>query len=149
MADIDLQQDEADKLMSMPKIKTSDEKWHYPGGGGSIIVPLTSTDRRDTFHLDISRARINLVKGRYQTRAKQILVLARLDFGGAPHRNPDNQEIGCPHRRLYKEGYGDKWAYPIPDDAFTDSGDPWAMLQDFMSYCNIVEPPAIERGLFA
>ncbi|MHB8169884.1 MAG: DUF6978 family protein [Thermoleophilia bacterium] len=48
---------------------------------------------------------------------------------------------------IYTEGYGDKWAYQIPEE-FTDIDDPQQSLDDFMKYCNITEPPEIQRGLF-
>jgi len=50
---------------------------------------------------------------------------------------------------LYREGYADKWAYSIPDGVFSNIADPWQVLQDFMSYCNIVRPPNFQRGLFS
>jgi hypothetical protein len=75
-------------------------------------------------------------------------ILARLDFGGPPHRNPDGEEIPCPHLHLYREGYGDKWAVPIPVDRFPNVNDLWLTLQDFMDYCNVIEPPQIIRGVF-
>ncbi len=74
-----------------------------------------------------------------------MVVLVRLDFGGAPHSNPDGVEMGSPHLHLYREGYGDKWAVPVPGDRFADR---WRLLDDFMRYCNVVEPPVIRRGLF-
>jgi len=74
--------------------------------------------------------------------------LARLDFGGAPHRYPDGEEIDIPHLHLYKEGFGDKWAYPVPSKKFSNPSDPRLMLEDFMQYCNIIEQPII-KGLFA
>ena len=77
-----------------------------------------------------------------------MAILARLDFGGATHRNPDGEEIGSPHLHLYREGFGDKWAFPVPSDSFADLEDPWRTLEDFMQFCNIIEPPVIRRGLF-
>jgi hypothetical protein len=148
MADLDLTQAEADALIAMPKVKVNDDTCDYPGGGGSLIVPLASQDKREQFLLDISRARIDLQKGKYQNRARQIVVLVRLDFGGPPHRNPDDQEVSCPHLHLYREGFGDKWAVAVPADKFPNLGDLWQTLQDFMKYCNVVDPPAINRGLF-
>jgi hypothetical protein len=49
---------------------------------------------------------------------------------------------------LYREGYGDKWAIPLPPDKFPNIGDLWVTLEDFMRFCNIVDWPAIVRGLF-
>ncbi|HEY7442131.1 MAG TPA: hypothetical protein VH701_06920 [Vicinamibacterales bacterium] len=33
---------------------------------------------------------------------------------GAPHRNPDDEEIPCPHLHLYREGYGDSLGDAAP-----------------------------------
>jgi hypothetical protein len=75
-------------------------------------------------------------------------VLVRLDFGGSPHRNPDGEEITCPHLHVYQEGFGDKWAVPIPQDKFSDCGNLRQTLDEFMRYCNIVIPPSIQWELF-
>ena len=83
-----------------------------------------------------------------QNRARQVVRLARLDIGGAPHRNPDDEEIPAPHLREYREGYEDKWAKPISSEHFTAIDDPYKTLEEFMSYCNITEPPKIQRGMF-
>ena len=60
----------------------------------------------------------------------------RLDYGGPLHRNPDGEEIPCPHLHIYREGYGDKWAVPIPTQDSPNIHDHWQTLQDFMRYCN-------------
>lgn len=148
MAEINLTQAEADALIEVEKHRIDDTRWNYPGLGGSITVPLISTDKRENFLLDVSRGKIDLLKGTYQNRSRQIIVLARLDFRGQPHRNPDEQEISSPHLHIYREGYGAKWAFPIPIDKFPNISDLWQTLQDFMGFCNITEPPFIERGLF-
>jgi hypothetical protein len=116
--------------------------------GDSLVLPLQSSDKREQFLLDISRGRIDLLRGKYQNRARQVIVLVRLDFGGRPHRNPDDQELPCPHLHIYKEGYGDKWAIPIPVDQFSRLSDLHGTLEDFMQFCNITHPPHINRGLF-
>jgi len=148
MAELNLTQAEADALIAMAKHRVDPSEWDYPDLGGGISIPLASTDRREQFVLDVRRGRIDLGKGTYQNRGRQVVVLVRLDFGGAPHRNPDGVELGSPHLHLYREGYGDKWAVPIPGDRFVDLNDRWQLLQDFMRYCNVVEPPIIRRGLF-
>lgn len=148
MADVELTQVEADTLIATPKVRADDNAWSYPGTGGSLIIPLTSEDRRENFLLDIARGRIELRKGKYQMRGHQIIVLVRLDFGGAPHRNPDGVDIPCPHLHVYREGFGDKWAYPVPTDRFPNLADLWQTLFDFMGYCNVVDPPDIQRGLY-
>jgi hypothetical protein len=84
-----------------------------------------------------------------QNRARQVVVLVRLDLAGPTHRNPDGEEVPCPHLHLYREGYGDKWAKPLPADIFSAPTDLWATLQAFQVFCNITQPPHIERGLFS
>lgn len=142
-----LTQVEADTLMAMKKRRIDKTESDYPNLGGRITLPLVSMDRREKFFLDLRRSRTALVRGTYQNRGRQVVILARLDFGGTPHRNPDGEEIGSPHLHLYREGCGDKWAFPVPDNHFADPNDPWLALQDFMRFCNIVEPPVIRPGL--
>ena len=148
MANADLTQAEADVLLALEKRRVDTTEWKYPDFGGRVTVPLISMDRREEFCLDLRRARVDLAKGTYQNRGRQVVILARLDFGGAPHRNPDGEGIGSPHLHLYREGFGDKWAFPVPSDRFSNLSDPWLTLADFMRFCNIVDPPAIRRGLF-
>ena len=142
-----LTQAEADALLALEKHRIDMAQWDYPGLGKAIKISLISTDRHESFLLDLYRARITLTKGTYQTRCRQIAILARLDFGSTTHRNPDGEVIGSPHLHLYREGFGDKWAFPIPGDYFSNLQDLWQMLEDFMRFCNIVEPPDIRRGV--
>ena len=148
MMDANLTQAEAEALLALEKRRVDTTQWDYPDFGGRLTVPLTSTDGRESFLLDVRRARIDVAKGTYQSRGRQVVVLARLDFGGGPHRNPDEEEIGSPHLHLYREGFGDKWAYQVPTVHFSHLSDPWLTLEDFMRFCNIVEAPNIRRGLF-
>ena len=147
MSDISVDQATADALIATPKIRANDAVSYYPGAGGYLTLPLLSHDGRESFHLDIRRGGIDLLKGTYQNRARQVLILVRLDFGGAPHRNPDGSEISSPHLHIYREGYGDKWAFEVPPDKFSQITDPWQALQDFMRFSNIVDPPNIQRGI--
>jgi len=149
MADMNITQVEADVLIAMPKIRTSDEPWNYPSLGGAISIPLVSPDKRENFLLDIRKGRIDLSKGSYQNRSRQVIILVRIDFGGSVHRNPDGAEVPCPHLHAYREGYGHKWAMPLPANLFPDAVDVMNLLDAFMRYCNIVEPPIIQRGLFS
>ena len=148
MADINITQTEADALIATLKVRVSDETWNYPLSGGIVSIPLISQDKKESFWLDVRSGRIDLLKGTYQNRARQVIVLVRLDFGGSAHRNPDDSEIESPHLHLYREGYGDKWAIPLPHGNFTNTENLMNLLSDFMRYCNISEPPTIQGGLF-
>lgn len=148
MSDLNLTQAEADALIAMEMHRVSDERNDFPMNGQSLSLPLQSLDKREQFLLDISRGRIDLMRGKYQNRARQVVVLVRHDFGGPPHRNPDDTEVACPHLHVYREGYGHKRAVPVPVETFPRTGDLWGTLEDFMRFCNITNPPMIERGLF-
>ncbi len=147
MAGIYISQVEADALLAMKKIKVNDDQHHYPFQGGTLRIPLSSEDRREEFMLDIIRGRIELSKGTLQNRARKVIILARLDVGGPPHRNPDGEEIIGPHLHLFREGYGDKWAVSVPAQHFPTFENHWETLQDFMKYCNIIDKPVIIKGL--
>lgn len=148
MADINLTQAEADALLALEKLRLDDTVYEFPGLGGSVAIPLVSVDKRETFVLDLWRSQINLTKGKHQNRARGVIVLARLDFGGPPHRNPDDEEIPCPHLHLYREGYADKWAFPLPPEHFSPARDPWSLVDSFMQFVNIIERPNLNRDLF-
>jgi hypothetical protein len=148
MADLNLTQAEADALIALEKHRVNDNRHDFLFGG-LLVIPLQSPDKREQFLLDVSRSHIDILKGRFQNRARQVVILVRLDFGGAPHRNPNGEEIPSPHLHIYREYFGDKWAEPVPTDRFPRLSDFWRTLADFMRYCNITRPPIIEQGLFS
>jgi hypothetical protein len=143
MAGSELTQEEADCLFKMEKFCSDDSSYEFPVLGGYLRIPLKSKDACENFMLDISRGRIELQKYTFQNRAKKTVVLVRLDLGGAPHRNPDGVEIPCPHVHLYREGYDDKWAYPLPEE-FSDHANIGNTLEEFLQYCNIIKKPNIQ-----
>ena len=146
MSDAELTQTEADHLIGLAKFRVDTRSHPYPSGGGSVSIPLVSANKREEFLLDLWRGGINVAKRRYQNRARQIVPLLRLDIGTAPHRNPNGEEIAGVHLHRYREGYGAKWAEPIPAGIFRDIEDPALTLEDFMRYCNIVEAPIIQAS---
>ncbi len=147
MAEINLSQKEADSLFQMEKRRIDTHRRLYPSTGGDLEIPLISLDKREKFILTISRKGFDLSKGTYQKRARNIVILARLDIGGSIHRNPDGEDIPPPHLHLYKEGYADKWAIPIQPDNFPNIANLFESIFDFMKYCNITDPPFIDEEL--
>ena len=148
MADIELPQADADALMAMEKHRTDEKAVNFPAPGDRLVIPLISPDKREHFILDVSRFEIKMTKATYQKRARQVIVLMRLDIDGPPHRNPDGEEIPCPHLHIYREGYGDKWAIPAPTDRYRDPNNLFPTLEAFMQHCNITLPPPFNVGLF-
>ena len=149
MANIEITQAEADALIAMEKQRTDDEDWTFPGPGARIAIPLVSLDKRENFMLDVTRAQIKLTKATYQTRARQAIILLRLDLDGPPHRNPDDQWVPCPHLHAYREGYGDKWAIAAPPSVYPNPTNLFATFIAFMQECHIVDPPSFQLGLFS
>jgi hypothetical protein len=145
---IDLNQAEANQLMAMPKRASTDGIQQFPSLGGRLVIELESVDKSEDFLLDVTRSRIDFSRINYQNRGRVVVVLKRLDLNGAPHRNPDDQVIPCPHLHTYREGFGDKWAEPVPDGMFSDLDDLSQTLREFMIECHVVEPPMIQAGLF-
>lgn len=149
MADIDLTQDEADALIAMEKHREGDESLNFPGPGERVTIPLNSPDKRESFMLDVTRARVKLTKATYQNRARQAVVLMRLDLDGPPHRNPDGVELPCPHLHIYREGFGTKWAFPLNPEKYPDTPHLFLIFEAFMQNCNITLPPVfVSVGLF-
>ena len=131
-----LTQQEADALLALTKRFVQQTPIII---GRPESYKLVAVDGREEFHLDTWRGRINLHKYTYHHRGRQVYTLARLDVGGAPHRNPDGQRIEPPHIHLYREGFGDKWAFPLSQVGLT-LADPHNLLQafiEFTRFCHI------------
>jgi hypothetical protein len=148
MADINLTQEEADVLIAMEKHRVNEDRSDFPRRGEAVTLPLQSADKREQFLLDLSRGRIDLHKVKMQNRGRQVVVLVRLDLSGAPHRNPDDTEIAAPHLHVYREGFADKWAIPLPADQFRNPAEVWTTFQDFLRFCNITRSPYFDPRLF-
>ena len=147
MAD-DLTQLEADELLAMEKRCLKDDEILWPSLGAKASVQLVSANGREEFQLDVATSSIKLSKLMLQHRARTTAMLARLEIDGAPHRNPDDIEVPCPHIHFFREGYNDKWAFPVPPEHFTNLADRTVTVREFMRFCNITVPPIFKGGLF-
>jgi len=67
-----------------------------------LTLDLIGNDNRERFLLDLWRGIFKLSKVKYQTRGRQIIVLARLDINGAPHTNPDGGKVTGTHLHIYE-----------------------------------------------
>lgn len=146
MADIELMQEEADALIAMEKHCTEEKVYVFPGPGERIAIALASPDKRESFMLDVTRSQLKLTQATYQNRVRQAVILMRLDLDGPPHRNPDDQEVSCPHLHVYREGYGTKWVVPAPDNIYTNTQDLFSTLEAFMQHCNVTQVPNLQLG---
>lgn len=142
-----LSKTEIEYLLNLEKNCKSSQKYTFPSLGGKIEIELSSTDKKEYFLLDVWRSHIDLTRTKFQNRARKIIPLVRLDINSAPHKNPDGEQLDGTHLHIYKEGYGDKFAYPLPVE-FTDCKSPGVFLEKFMDYCHIIKKPIIEKDLF-
>ena len=143
----ELTQAEIDILRKMKKECAEARSFQYPLNGEKLSIPLVSENKREEFMLDINRSSIDIAKISHLNRARRSIVLLRLDLGGRPHRNPDGTEVASPHLHIYKEGFGDKYAIPLPQE-FANCSSLIEYLEKFMDYCNIIKKPDIAMGLF-
>lgn len=139
-----LTQSEADALLAIQKQFVNTKVLNLGQVALDETHDLISLDGREKFLLDIWRGGINLKKYRYNNRARVIYILARVDIGGPPHRNPDGEIVQAPHIHIYREGYGDKWAYPISKYSFSTPIDMITVLRDFAKLCNITPLPQFQ-----
>jgi hypothetical protein len=147
MAEINLTQQEADKLIAMDKFLTNANTIALPLAGEKLTLGCLSFDKREEFVLDCFRGTIKLSKVTHQMRARKVVPLVRLDIDSAPHQNPDGTEIGGTHLHIYSASYADKYAFPVPD-IFSNISDIAQTLIDFMRYCNIKNTPQLTGELF-
>jgi len=148
MADAVIPQDEAEELIEIEKRYTGSDPVEYPGAGENLQMKCLSPDEAERFHLDVYRGRIELKKVCHNLRVRTAVPLLRLDLNGCPHRNPDGEKVEGTHLHVYKEGYGDAWAYEVPDEPFRGLDDLRRTLYDFMTYCNITQQPRVNPHLF-
>lgn len=149
LSDIEMTQEEADNLLAMEKRRVDEEVIHFPSHGKQIVLHLQSLDLRENFLLDLSRGRRKELRVKLQTRARTEIRLVRLDLGSRSHRNDDGTVVHPPHLHMYREGFHDRWAIAPPSDKFSDLKDLQVTLDDFMRFCNIVQPPDIwiQKGI--
>ena len=71
----------------------------------------------------------------------------RYDNGGR-HTNPDGKSFDGPHVHFYKEGFGDKFAYPIEKIEVQNSDSMEEVLGKLLHFCNVRKKPTIEISMF-
>lgn len=131
-------QEEANGLIEVLKRIKDPSTYAFPRPGirASNILQLISFFSKDLFLVDIKRSStIDDQKYTLQMRYKKENILLRLDCGSSKHGNPDGSIIECPHFHIFQEGYGDKWAYPLPQ-VFSNPEDLLTTLKEFLIYCH-------------
>src|SRR5690554_440807 len=104
---------EARRLINALKELVNSNPAIFPNLQSYKTYEAKCVESNDKFQIDVQRKSLNIKKCTYQTRYKKFITLLRIDIEGPAHQNPDGTEIPCPHIHIYKEGYDDKWAYPL------------------------------------
>jgi hypothetical protein len=143
-----LSQANADLLLKLVKVLDDRGTIEFPRPGEIKQLQLKSEDGRESFIVDVNRkGRIKISKCTYQERYQVVEILLRLDIDGPPHDNPDGTTVPCPHLHIYKEGFADKWAFPVNPTAFMDTCHLVTTLKDFLEYCKVKDIPPIQGEL--
>jgi hypothetical protein len=139
-----LTQLEADQLIKMAKHFVRPPALITIRPGADDTYELAGPGERERFLLDLWRGTIRLTKLRFQNRVRTVVVLVRLDVDGAPHTNPDGERLAGTHLHIFREGFDDRWAFPVDIKAFTLLDDPGTTFQEFCVFCNIESPPPVQ-----
>ncbi|MER3497987.1 MAG: hypothetical protein C4308_04815 [Chitinophagaceae bacterium] len=73
--------------------------------------------------------------------------MLRYDNGGR-HTNPDGVLFEGPHVHLYREGYNDKFAFPVSEISVSVNDPMEEVFKKIMHFCNVKNLPAIEVPMF-
>jgi hypothetical protein len=117
---------------------------------------LFEVNGRERFLLDIERSQIRTVTLKFQTRARTLFILARLDINGPAHRNPRDaphragQRLVGTHLHVYREGFGDRVAFlpqDIPQFSTNPPGDEVGWLVAFLRFSGVQSLPTIQTTM--
>ena len=148
----ELSQEEADRLLMMEKDYIPDgnneptDKLKLPISGGKLNISFLSCDKKEKFAMTIFKGRIELSKVSFTHRCRSTVVIARVDITSGEHRNPDGEVIHGNHLHQYREGYGDRFAIPLPE--YFSAKNTLDRVDKFMDYCHITAKPEFEEEIF-
>lgn len=108
---------------------------------------INSLSSKDVFLIDFHRGSIEISNYTINKRYRQSIILLRYDKDGR-HTNPDGEKLEGPHIHLYKEGYNDKFAYPISVIGIEVSDQMETVFMKILYFCNVKNIPSIEIPMF-
>ena len=108
---------------------------------------LTAPETKEKFLLDFFRSGFELTKYTYNKRFRQTIILVRYDSMGR-HTNPDGVTFNGPHVHLYREGFNDKFAFPVSELGIDDNDRMNIVLEKLLTYCNVTTTPMITPPLY-
>jgi hypothetical protein len=108
----------------------------------------SETNPYDTFYLNINQTAIEFGKYNTLTRYFSICLVRICIDKDSVHENPDGKKIKGHHIHIYKEGYADRFAYPLENYNFSNF-DIVPLLRQFLRFCNIEDITISEQRSMA
>ena len=102
---------------------------------------------KEIFLLDFYRGSFELSKYTINKRYRQTVIFLRYDNGGR-HTNPDGVLFKGAHVHLYREGFNDKFAFPVSEIDVDNSDSMETVFTKIMHFCNVKKFPNIEVSMF-
>ena len=111
------------------------------------VRQINSISTKEIFLLDFYRGSVELSKYTINKRYRQTIIMLRYDNGGR-HTNPDGILFEGPHVHLYREGYNDKFAFPVSEVKVTSTDTMEQVFKKLMHFCNVKQVPTVEVPMF-
>ena len=108
---------------------------------------IRAINSKNLYLLDFYRGSFELTRFTYNKRYRQSLILLRYDSGGR-HTNPDGVSFNGPHVHIFREGFNDKFAYPISDLNIDATNSIDEVLDKLLQFCNVTKRPIVEIPMF-
>ncbi|MEK7263256.1 MAG: hypothetical protein AAB071_01950 [Bacteroidota bacterium] len=108
---------------------------------------ISATMTKEIFLLDFYRGSFEFSKYTVNKRYRQTIILLRYDNGGR-HTNPDGISFEEAHVHLYREGYNDKFAFPVSEIGVSNTDSMETVFTRIMHFCNIIKFPSLEISMF-
>lgn len=141
----DLTDAEAKLLIELEKIAT-DKRVDIPSNSQKVHLNLSSAKEKDDniMRIYIKRGKRNINKCSFNVVYNKSITLLRLDIEpGRIHQNPDGKDVPNPHLHIYREGYDDRYAEPLPE-CFADTANLAKTLYDLLGYSNVINRDKVE-----
>lgn len=151
-----LTQADADALLVLPKtFESSVVQIDFPRFQTfTSVYALEGAGGREAFLFDVERGVRKRARLKFQTRARKVYILARIDIDGKPHTNPPDaphrpgERFVGPHVHLYRAGFEDRIAFhpaEVPGFTVPAAPDGVAWLVAFLRLCNVSAIPSIQE----
>ena len=108
---------------------------------------INSSVNKEIYLLDFYRGSFELTKYTINKRYRQTITLLRYDNGGR-HTNPDGEIFEGAHVHLYREGFNDKFAFPVSKIGIDATDAMESVFHKIMYFCKINRVPDIELTMF-